>query len=305
MLAFAPVSALPRSGRYRSTSTDRTAGRFSSRPTVLSCSRIVSVTASSGPGRYVVLRRRRLARLTGATRFQPASKLFATDLAPPVIQSKETTAKPFGVSSRKQGVNRMRSRISLWTFGRPTLLGLLLLASPACDPGDGVEDRAGTEASEQPFTLTTGIYDSGTTCTTSNGITLHCCPSGRVMIGANLSQNRFKCATITGGVTGVHGDGQFGTSFTRRNNMHACPSGEVMVGYFQARNFWLGGDDELLLCGKPSTPIDTEQQDNSSSDGQMHVCPEKESDGKTAIQSPWRFAMTGIHAGQNRFSCAR
>src|SRR5207247_9313076 len=35
VLASAPVSALPRSGRCRSTSTDRTAERFSSRPTVL------------------------------------------------------------------------------------------------------------------------------------------------------------------------------------------------------------------------------------------------------------------------------
>jgi hypothetical protein len=199
----------------------------------------------------------------------------------------------------------MRNRISLSTFWRPTLVGLLLLAFPACDPGDGAEDSAGTEASEQPFSLTTGIYDSGTKCTTTNGITLHCCPSGRVMIGANLSQNLFKCATIDGGVTGVHGDGQFGTTYTSRNNMHACPFGEVMVGYFQARNFWRGGDDELLLCGQPSTKIDTEQQDSSTSDGWMHVCPFKEPDGQTLIASPWRFAMTGIHAGQNRFSCAR
>jgi len=188
------------------------------------------------------------------------------------------------------------------------LAGLFTTAS--CDPGD--ESAAPEEVSQplsfdnlpgqnQPF-----IYDSGTVCDPigSHG-GIHCCPRGMAMTGANLSQNRFKCALVTGGLTGAHLDGFGGTTFTTRNNMHTCPFGEVMMGYYRGTAI-SGFRDEHLGCAKPSPRVVAEQVDGNppSSDGQMHICPERALNN-APIGNPGRFAMTGIHAGANLFTCGR
>jgi hypothetical protein len=186
------------------------------------------------------------------------------------------------------------------------LASLFTIAS--CDPG---EDTAQPEDVSQPlsFSNLTGqsqpfLFDSGTVCTIG-GWTLHCCPGGMAMTGANLSQNRFKCALVTGGLTDRHLDGVLGPTKTARNNMHACPFGEVMVGYYRGTHA-LGYADEHLACAKPDPAVVKEQVDGNppSSDGQMHICPEKAPDN-TPIVDPGRLAMTGIHAGANLFTCGR
>jgi hypothetical protein len=193
----------------------------------------------------------------------------------------------------------------------PALSGFLVLAAQACDPGDDAGDPAAIESSGASLSFdnidgqsTPFMYDSGKQCVV-NGVSLHCCPAGMAMTGANLSQNRFKCARVTGGLAGVHGDGLFGTTFTQRSSMHACPFGEVMTGYYHG-SAWHGIDTELLLCGKPSPAVMKEHTDGNPATADstnMHICPEKDLIQKQNIVNPGRFAMTGIHAGQNLFLC--
>jgi len=180
-----------------------------------------------------------------------------------------------------------------------------LFAIASCDPGD---DLGAAEDVSQPLSFDNlpgqsqpFLYDSGTVChPTGQGGGIHCCPSGMAMVGANLGQNRFKCALVAGGLTGANLDGFGGTTWTIRNNMHACPLGEVMMGYYRG-TATSGYRDEHLGCAKVSPKVAFEQVDGNppTSDGQMHVCPEK------AIANPGRFAMTGIHAGANLFTCGR
>jgi hypothetical protein len=185
------------------------------------------------------------------------------------------------------------------------LLGLLL-ALPACDPGDPALDD--TEIGQAPLTFTNlpgqnspFLYDSGSQCSIGTSGLAHCCPIDMVMTGVNLSQNRFKCALVDGGILTIHGDGWFGDTVTQRNGMHACPFGEAMVGYFHGSPPW---NQETLLCGRLRTKVASEHVDGNpaTSDGQMHVCPDKDLNGRQ-IANPARQAMTGIHAGNNLFNC--
>jgi hypothetical protein len=128
------------------------------------------------------------------------------------------------------------------------------------------------------------------------------------MIGAQLSQNVYKCAKISGGLTGKHPD--FGT---QRQNMHSCPPGELMYGFH--REFIANGvagshDPEILLCARPNPAIDvgTEHVDTSTqgpsiAGGTMHICPLKDSN-QNNIVNPGHQAMTGIYdANGGRFNC--
>ncbi|HEX6273745.1 MAG TPA: hypothetical protein VFZ53_11925 [Polyangiaceae bacterium] len=122
-------------------------------------------------------------------------------------------------------------------------------------------------------------YDTSTVCTVG-GVSMHCCPTGKAMVGVHLDQNKFKCATLNNASGAVTLD-----AGTVRNNMHVCPFGSVMVG--------LHRDLNLLAC-KQVGSITTERVDTGTSDGTMHVC-----------QNPVNTeAMSGIHADQNRFTCA-
>ena len=72
--------------------------------------------------------------------------------------------------------------------------------------------------------------------------------------------------------------------------MHACVFGDLMVGYSQNWN--------LLVCAHPAEGVQSEFVDGNSSDGYMHVCNQ-------SFANPFRYAMTGINASQNRFTCGR
>lgn len=159
----------------------------------------------------------------------------------------------------------------------------IMLASLAtlCLASCAVDDAPQTEEHDSELNLTGAfIYDSGTQCS-AGGATMHCCPSGYVMIGAHVDNNVFKCGQVTGFATSfVALD-----AFTQRNGMHACPQGWVMVG-LHANNNW-------LACRQPATApvfefVDTGTQDPNGYP--MHVCPSGS-------------AMGGIRIDQNKFTC--
>lgn len=177
------------------------------------------------------------------------------------------------------------------TFG---LLGALCFLGLGCDPGtdqDLVEETQSNLSFENlPGQNTPFITDWGTACPLGFDWA-HCCPTGMVMTGAHLGYNAFKCANFKGGLEDIL---QIDHA-TNRNNMHACPFGSLMVGYHRGYN--------VLFCRRPHKDsgqvVVAEQVDGATSDGFMHVCPQNN------ITNPGRFAMSGINAGSNKFTCAR
>ncbi|RKI02568.1 hypothetical protein D7Y15_35235 [Corallococcus sp. AB030] len=126
------------------------------------------------------------------------------------------------------------------------------------------------------------IYDAGTRCTVG-GSTMHCCPTGYAMIGAHLGSDVFKCARLSS-----TSGSRFLDVGTTRNGMHACPYGSVMVGLHVGNNH--------LACQSPGTSVVFETVDGSpgtSDTYPMHVC------------LAGGYAMSGINAGSNLFTCAR
>ncbi len=138
--------------------------------------------------------------------------------------------------------------------------------------------------------LTRGIvYDppapggSATQCF-AGGWWMHCCPTGYVMVGADVGGNVFKCAplaTPSGTPTGDSG--------TWRNNMHSCPYGSAMAG--------LRADHDVLACvpvtgsGVVNERIDWQTQDVQQP---MHAC---DPGTPTAV-------MSGIDVASGQFNCA-
>ena len=124
------------------------------------------------------------------------------------------------------------------------------------------------------------MNDTSTVCT-AGGVAMHCCPEGLAMVGVHLDQNIFKCAPLNNTLGALFLD-----TGTVRNNMHACPLGSVMVGLHRDRN--------LLACKQVSS-ITSERVNTITVAGGMHVC-------QSTVSTE---AMSGIHADQNRFTCAR
>jgi hypothetical protein len=150
---------------------------------------------------------------------------------------------------------------------------VMLACSASCM--EGADEPSGQEVSE--LNLGTSSYDSSTSCI-AGGVSMHCCPNGAVMIGANVGSNVFKCGTLAG-----IGGQRFLDLGTARNGMHACPSGAVMVGLHAANNW--------LACQFPPTAPVIEFTDSSTKDSfPMHICP---------VGS----AMGGINVGANQFTC--
>jgi hypothetical protein len=153
-------------------------------------------------------------------------------------------------------------------------------------------ESAGTWSSESLLLVLSGriIYDpaqvggSPTQCF-AGGSWMHCCPTNYAMVGADVDNNRFKCAPImnpTGTVTGDTG--------TWRNNMHSCPYGQVMVG--------LRADRDILACRPLSAnAVANERVDPGTQDvvqSSIHTC-----DPGTPTA-----AMSGIDHGNNLVNCA-
>ena len=128
---------------------------------------------------------------------------------------------------------------------------------------------------------------------TLNGITLHACPVGYAMAGANVSKNKFTCqrvvpaseeaqvkSVLDGGTQGDLG----------RGNMHICPAGTYMRGLHSGQN-------QLLCSSAPSVQLERSFLDaeGHTQGNDMHMCPKRR--GKQTI-------MTGIHESRNDFACA-
>jgi hypothetical protein len=155
----------------------------------------------------------------------------------------------------------------------------LFFGACGAQPGDTGSGESAEIGSLESSLISLGgtFYDSGTQCTVG-GATMHCCPSGSVMIGAHVANNVFKCAWL-----GSSPGARSLDLGTQRNSMHACPFGQLMVG-LHAVNNW-------LVCQNPGTTVQFEYVDTGTQDGYpMHVC----SSG---------YAMAGIHVDQNRFTC--
>ena len=135
-------------------------------------------------------------------------------------------------------------------------------------------EPSGQDVSE--LQIGASFYDGATQCS-AGGATMHCCPSGSVMIGVNVDRNIFKCGQLATGSI------RFLDIATQRNGMHACPFGSVMVGLHVGQN--------RLVCQYPATAPVFEYVDSSTQDPfPMHKC----SDGT---------AMAGINVGANQFTC--
>jgi hypothetical protein len=180
-----------------------------------------------------------------------------------------------------------------------------LAALPACGE---VDDSLGDELVQTqgevtfvnyPGTSSPFLYDGGTACSIHSAT--HCCPPGMAMTGAHLGANVFKCATVGGGFLPDQTYIDAGADKHVRNNMHACKVGWVMIGFRRGGQScgFLCQTVEFLICAKPAVAIHAEYVDSTSQDSlPMHVCRED-------VVNPQRFVMSGIHDGQNKFTCAR
>jgi len=179
-------------------------------------------------------------------------------------------------------------------------LAAMTLLLGACGPEGGDEEDAPTARADKlefSDSLYDGKYGNPTQCTV-DGLTMHCCPSGRLMTGAHLDANIFRCTKpyAAMGTLNPFIDGPDGSTHvaTQRQNMHACPLGTVMVGFHRARNDLLCA--HLSLENPLSETVDAFTQDPAMPG---HVCP--------AQGSPPFFtgaAMSGIRDDQNKFLCA-
>ena len=119
----------------------------------------------------------------------------------------------------------------------------------------------------------------------AGGWWMHCCPTGYVMVGADVPGNVFKCAPLVSNPTGA----RTGDTGTWRNNMHSCPYGSVMAG--------LRADHDVLACVPVAgSGVVTERSDSGTQDARlsMHACDPGTPTG----------AMSGIDVGNNLFNCA-
>jgi len=135
------------------------------------------------------------------------------------------------------------------------------------------------------------IYDPPTpgapsTQCTVGSTTMHCCPSGYVMIGADANQNVFKCAPVLTAATPVL-DPPPGGSAYQCNGMHCCPPNQVMVG--------LRADQNVLACMPlPAGSITTQRVDYKTRDTYpIHVC-----DAAAPVA-----AMVGINVSLDQLTC--
>ncbi len=123
------------------------------------------------------------------------------------------------------------------------------------------------------------------------GYSVHVCPPGYGMAGAQVIANSFTCLRMVpqGQESQVRSILDVGTQANfGRGSMHVCPSGMYMRG-LHAINNWLICANGVSL-GSPFLDANGSTQGNS-----MHICPSVS--GRQCV-------MTGIHDQRNDFSCA-
>jgi hypothetical protein len=168
------------------------------------------------------------------------------------------------------------------------------LASPAFYPPAGVQGF-GLARDPMPtaFNASNVIYDHATMCNVG-GISMHCCPDGYAMIGADMAQDVFKCAQPSGGLFGSR---VLGTGATSPNTWSCglVSFGEpsLMVGFSASSNTALCQASATLEATETNvgyaTYVDRCTYYDPSSTS-MHVCP----------HVPTSFTTTGFMAGYNQ-----
>ena len=128
---------------------------------------------------------------------------------------------------------------------------------------------------------------------TVGGVTLHACPVGYAMSGANVDKNKFTCLRVVpkseeGQVQSVLDGGT--QKDLGRGNMHVCPEGSYMRGFHSKGN-------KLLCSSAPSVKLQSPFLDaeGHTKGNDMHMCP---------VRSGKQTVMTGIHESRNDFACA-
>lgn len=182
-------------------------------------------------------------------------------------------------------------------------LHIALVASTFLALGCGAEGEpeeidaieGGLQFDNQPGTTSPYFYDGGS----MSGDT-HVCPLWTVMVGAQLSKGIYKCARLSGpngGITGtIDYPSQYWETSYQKNGMLSCKDGYVMTGYNPGSGAWR---NPHLLCVRPTIFTGFSYVDYGTQDSYpMHVCREDPT-------NPYKYAIQGIHASTNRFTCAR
>jgi hypothetical protein len=123
------------------------------------------------------------------------------------------------------------------------------------------------------------------------GVSVHVCPRGYGMAGAQLTENSFTCLRMVpqGRESQVRSVLDAGTQADfGRGSMHVCPSGMYMRGLYAYHNWIICADGASLR-----SPI-LNANDATQGNG-MHMCP---------LVNGRQTVITGIHQQRHDFSCA-
>jgi len=187
----------------------------------------------------------------------------------------------------------MRVKLRLRALERGITLGIVfsMAGCSGAPQGDGQADDEQLGQTKQAFSLGQQFtVDANTQCVV-DGLSLHCCPAGKVMVGINITNNQLFCRDLIQNTNGVYSRTPWTVAdyWTQRNGMHACPLGYVMRGVHI--------DANVLYCSlvlqEQFEFVDSAGSDNWWGDAVCNL------PGSSAL-----FAMSGIRADQNSLTCA-
>ncbi len=144
--------------------------------------------------------------------------------------------------------------------------------------------------SSTPLTATTPVapFEDDTTQFKINGVDVHICKDGALLIGVDIANNRFLCTSVfqppskTGLIADTSPNPTQGAYIysNAEHEVHICPAGMAMVGWSQNK--------DLLVCG----PVPEAYYVQTTGYGAAHV----DGPGGTQVSEP-------NHSGQTMHSC--
>ena len=175
---------------------------------------------------------------------------------------------------------------------------VLLFVASACASNETDSEDADDQvvSTTSAYTYSNTYYDwAGGTFNACfvDGINMHCCADGFVMVGAHLDQNVFKCTLINNG-------GMQGARYVSADNSCATKSRglrtDLMVGFHRDLN--------RALCQQPvndpTTPLWDEPPNTTQDSWPMHICPPP-----TWGNFNKGSALSHINPSTNAFLCGR
>jgi hypothetical protein len=153
------------------------------------------------------------------------------------------------------------------------------------------------DPSATAFHFSNAFYDGGTACTVG-GITMHCCPDGFAMLGANLGTNVFKCASnpLTGPKVLASSTDSGSTWSCGKVNEAGYMLGTVMVGFHAALNTALCQRSTSLAASQLTLGVSAYNDVCTYDGSSMHVCP-------FISGAPFTSQLGGINQTDNTFKC--